>query len=97
MANNFKIGEVGETVITRGLAAALEKSEQLKEDLSNAWAQYVNCEWGILGEDDKQMNDSAVQNKDDRILARYKTTEGDIYIITEWDRSYTTFMFCDEY
>ena len=94
----MEIGEVGQTVITKGLAAALENNDKLLKDIQAAWEKYQKCDWGILGEEAKEMNNKAVKEpKSDRILARYKTIEGDIYIITEWDRSYTTFMFCDEY
>lgn len=94
-----KIGEVGEVVITRLLAAAQEDNAQMQDDIKRAWEQYIICNWGgILGEEDKALNDNAVKNpKSDRILARYKTCKGDIYIITEWDRSYTTLLFCNEY
>lgn len=45
----------------------------------------------------KKMNDSAIKNNDDRILAKYNYGETAIYIITEWDRSTTTILFVDEY
>lgn len=94
----MEIGEVGKTVITRGLAAALENDEGLQKEIYKAWERYKSCDWGNLGEEDQEMNNNAVKEpRSDRILARYSTTKGDIYIITEWDRSYTTFMFCNEY
>ena len=43
------------------------------------------------------MNDDATKNGDDRIFARYNNEEGDIYIITEYDRSATTILFTYEY
>lgn len=43
------------------------------------------------------MNDDAVKNSDDRIFARYNNEEGDIYIITEWNREVTTILFPSEY
>jgi hypothetical protein len=43
------------------------------------------------------MNDQAVKNGDDRIMGVYPTDEGDIWIITEWDRSVTTILFPSEY
>lgn len=42
-------------------------------------------------------SDAAVKNYNDRIVAKYKTSLGDIFIITECDRSYTTILFADEY
>ena len=43
------------------------------------------------------MNDNALRNGNDRILAAYDTSEGKVYIITEHDRSATTILFADEY
>lgn len=63
-----------------------------------ALARYMRGDWGDLGAEDREMNDNAVKEpQSDRILARYNLKCGSIYIITEWDRSYTTLMFCNEY
>ena len=43
------------------------------------------------------MNDEAIKNGNDRILASYETSKGKIYIITENDRSATTILFTNEY
>jgi hypothetical protein len=50
-----------------------------------------------MGKRDMQSNDDAVKTGNDRILAAYNTSEGKVYIITEWDRSYTTLLFANEY
>ena len=93
-----KIGEIGQTVITRGLDAAIKENDQAAADLWTAYRRYLACDWGELTEEDKAANDAAVKDPgSDRILARYHTAAGDIYIITECDRSATTFLFCDEY
>ena len=55
--------------------------------------RYCKKDWGDIPEEDKRMNDL----DDDRIVARYNSKHGDIYIITEWDRSYTTILFTNEY
>ena len=47
----MEIGEVGQTVITRGLAAALEKNKELSKDVHLAWQRYLQCDWGNLGEE----------------------------------------------
>lgn len=93
-----KIGEVGETVITKILAESAKENAKVQKDIEKAWSQYINCDWGILEDDDKKMNDEAIKDPgSDRILTKYQTAEGNIYIITEADRSYTTLLFCDEY
>lgn len=93
-----EIGEVGEMAMSPGLADALQGDKQLSTDVHIAWQKYLQCDWGNLGEDDKEMNNNAVEDPgSDRILARYPTSQGDIYIITEQDRSFTLIMFCNEY
>ena len=53
---------------------------------------------GNLCPDDAKINDKAVKNGDDRILAMYEDEKyGKIWIITEWDRSVTTILFPSEY
>ena len=89
--------ELGRTVQTRGIAAACEESPKFLKEVYEAFDKYVSCDWGDTCDDDKQLNDSAVENNDDRIVAKYCLSKGNIFIITEWDRSYTTIMFADEY
>ncbi len=36
----MEIGEVGQTVITKGLAAALENNDKLLKDIQAAWEKY---------------------------------------------------------
>ena len=88
--------ELGQIVMTRGIADAME-SEKFAKQVTEALKKYANCNWGITCEDDAAMNDDAVLSGDDRILAVYDTCKGDIWIITEWDRSVTTVLFPSEY
>lgn len=89
--------EIGQVVQTRGIATACEEDDNFNLEVHKAFYRYLKGDWGDLGDEDKALNDSAVENNDDRILASYKLSKGKIYIITEWDRSYTTVMFADEY
>lgn len=43
------------------------------------------------------MNDRAVESGDDRIFSAYTIEGHRVYIITEWDRSYTTMLLAEEY
>lgn len=89
--------KLGQTVQTRGVAAACENNEAFTKEIYSAFNKYIACDWGDTCEEDKALNDSAVANGDDRIVAKYVTSKGNIFIITEWDRSYTTIMFASEY
>ena len=88
--------ETGRLLQTRGIAASIEEAPELLNEIINAFNNYICGNWGQLCEEDKQANEEAIENGG-RILARYKTSQGDIYIITEADRSVTTILFCDEY
>lgn len=90
----FKIGQV---VITRGVNDKIAESIEFSQFILDSIAKYRNCIWGDLPNEDKRMNDLAIKNNNDRIVARYNNEFGDIYIITEWDRSYTTILFINEY
>ena len=88
--------ELGRTVQTAGIANACVDLNFLKE-VQAAFRRYVNCDWGDTCKEDSAMNDNAVADGNDRIVAKYVTSKGNIFIITEWDRSYTTILFADEY
>lgn len=85
--------ELGQTVITANASETLPA-----EEVNQAMARYMSCDWGDLCEEDKQMNDDAVETGDNRILAMYNSSIGkSFYIITEWDRSYTTILLTEDY
>lgn len=93
-----KIGEIGQPTITSHLHEVMQLNPVFELEVYQAFEKYVNCEWGDLDPEDKELNDNAVQEPgSDRILAAYKLSKGKIYIITEWDRSYTTLMFAEDY
>lgn len=84
--------ELGRTVATATVASKVEEGF-----LVPLYLHRHHCgDWGDLCKDDKKANEDALKDGD-RILSAYETSFGRIYIITEWDRSYTTVMFCDEY
>lgn len=87
---SFKTGQI---VITKGIANYVAEDHPFYEFILSSLKRYISCDWGDICDEDKQMNNSAVKNNDDRIVARYNN----IYIITECDRSVTTILFTDEY
>lgn len=89
--------KLGQTVSTIGVKTMMEKNEQFSFEVARSFARYLQYDWGDMCDEDKQLNDDAVEYQNDRILAAYNTCEGKIYIITEWDRSVTTILFADEY
>lgn len=86
----FKTGQI---VVTRGINEEIATNNDFAKFILESLERYKSQDWGDLCEEDKKMNNSAVKNNDDRIVARYNN----VYIITEYDRSATTILFIDEY
>lgn len=85
--------KLGQVVITRSVLNRVTEDFSFYEFILDSLKRYRLFDWGDLPDEDKIMNDSAVKNNDDRVVARYNN----IYIITERDRSVTTILFTDEY
>lgn len=79
--------------------AAADKS--FRDFVTESINKHVNCDWGDLSEEDKALNDRAVESGDGRIFSSYyrvvQNQEESIWIITEADRSATTVLFPYEY
>lgn len=88
--------ELGIIVATRGVADVAVQNPLFKAELANIFARYQRGDWGDLCQEDWVHNDRAVITEE-RVLASYNTSAGKVWIITEWDRSVTTFLFPSEY
>lgn len=89
--------DLGQTVMTKGVAIAVNEDKEFRKFVQESFKKYCEADWGDTCEEDKELNDQALESGD-RILAVYKK-EGleTIWIITEWDRSATTILFPHEY
>jgi hypothetical protein len=85
----------GRTVATQGAIAACPPAYLLE-----CLQRHVHGDWGSVCDEDKRSNDAAVSGGD-RILSAYPIDpekpckgygENCLWIITEWDRSVTTFL-----
>ena len=86
--------DLGQTVATPGALAALEKSG---DNPGKFITMHAQGDWGTMCDEDKQLNDKAVDGGD-RLMSSYLLSDGTkIWIITEWDRSVTTILLPDEY
>jgi hypothetical protein len=83
---------LGRTVMTRGIQELVECGL----NVSGLLERHAGGDWGDVGAYDWQINDDALEN-DGRILSSYKTEAGEVWIITEADRSATTVLLPDEY
>lgn len=87
--------ELGQTVVTRGVAEVME-NEEFSKFLTESIIRHANGDWGDMCEEDKETNDYAVDHEE-RIFSAYEKGDWKIWIITEWDRSVTTVLFPSEY
>ena len=88
--------ETGELITTIGINEAIKSDEIFENELRKCWDRYINLDWGEIDDYDKSVNEEALEIGE-RIFAKYETTKGDIFIITERDRSCTTILFANEY
>ena len=84
--------QTGQIVATPG---ALELAGQ-GVDLLAYLQRHLAGDWGDLCPEDKAENDFSLQHGY-RLLSAYDTPSGKLWIITEADRSATTFLLPEEY
>lgn len=92
-AIKFKPGQV---LATTALCEAIFAQDGDTNILHPLLARHLSGDWGTVCAEDKRANEYALKNSE-RILSRYEHGEISIYIITEWDRSYTTIMRVQDY
>jgi len=85
---------LGEIVATRGALAAMDAAGQSPLEFL---CRHIRNDWGEVCADDWKLNDESLESGD-RILSTYRTNKGErLWIITESDRSSTTYLLPDEY
>ena len=90
---------LGQIVATPAALEAIEASGQSPADFLR---RHANRDWGDLGDEDKRLNDEAIQDGS-RILSAYHTSDGaKLWIITEAEddsgqRAATTILLPEEY
>ena len=84
---------LGRLMATPGAIQHLSEHDLSPLDLIT---RHINGDWGDLGVSDKKLNDEAISDGS-RILSAYIVAGEKLYVITEWDRSYTTVLMASEY
>lgn len=84
---------LGQTFITPGAEEALQISGQTAIEFLR---RHMSCDFGQLSEDDLRENQLALR-KGFRLLSNYRIGKGQLWIITEADRSSTTILLPSEY
>jgi hypothetical protein len=86
--------ELGGVVVTAG---AEELLATLNLEPAILIARHVTGDWGELCKEDQQENERAVK-KSGRVFSSYALPDNHkVWVITEWDRSYTTILLPEEY
>ena len=89
--------ELGNVVMTRGIAARIRDEGLYPPELMKALARHAEGDWGeALCIEDVAANDSALADGG-RLLSAYQIGGIKVWIITEWDRSATTILLPAEY
>ena len=92
--------EIGQLVATAGVAQMMKEDKAFAAFAKNSFARFLGCDWDEMDDRDKDQNESALKNNDDRLFAAYENKEHPdwkLWIITEWDHSATTLLFPSEY
>jgi hypothetical protein len=85
---------LGQVVATPGALTALREAKQNPLELLK---RHQSGDWGVMPEEDKHENDYSVHHGL-RIVSAYVLHTGiKLWLITEWDRSVTTFLLPMEY
>lgn len=92
-----KTFEIGKLVATRAVSDRMDSDEKFDTFCQVCMHRYFNADWGDLDEEDRALNDEAIESGD-RIFASYIYEDGEkLWIITEADRSVTTLLFPSDY
>ena len=94
--NEFKepLFPLGQIVATPGAVEAMGEANQDPRELLY---RHVTGDWGDLVDEDKAENEFALQRQL-RVFSSYRLTTGTkLWLITEADRSVTTFLLPSEY
>lgn len=78
-----KYFNMGKLTASRSVFDHMKRSERFSLEVDLSLQRYAIKDWGILSDEDKQLNDEALNYPEDLyLLAAYQTCLGKIYIIT---------------
>lgn len=74
---------MGKIVVTHGINEAMKENPQFAREVNDCLQRYAVKDWGNLSEEDKQVNEDALQYPDDLyLMGAYQTCKEKIWIIT---------------
>lgn len=88
---------IGRPVMTQGVNELLGDEAQGRAIALDLLLRHQTGDWGDMDASDKAANDRALKTGE-RIFSAYHLKDGTrVWVITEWDRSYTTILLPEEY
>lgn len=88
--------KINKLYMTRSINDNIAENSDFSKFICDSIGKYNEQNWGEVSQEDRELNDIAV-NSENRIIAKYSYRERSIFIITEWDKKYTTILFVEEY
>ena len=82
---------------TKGVYEACKSNWGFYKEVISALSKFLVNDWGDTCLSDKTTNNQAVEKRYGHIIAKYITSRGDIYVVTEIDSTTITILFADEY
>lgn len=82
--------------MTKAVAHRIDTDSEFAWGVIAAYDKYIHQNWGDTSENDKPLNDEAVETKD-RIIAAYNIGDERIWLITDYGHEQTTILFPNEY
>ncbi len=100
--------DFGEVMTTKSISYHEKNNPAFHNEIVDCFQRHISCDFGIVCKEDKEANLEDIKNNEGRILSRYKTSQGDIYINTQMEaydfkdnepifKKITMIMFCEEY
>ncbi len=95
--------DTGPVVMTIGVRGIVNRGPQETSIIRECLERHCRGDGGDLCDDDKQLNQNSLNKEKrtgrsyDSLFSSYKTDAGNIYVITECDRSVTTILLSEEY
>lgn len=78
-----KFFNMGQILVTKGIADAMKENTRFTVEVSLSLQRFSVKDWGNLCDEDKKVNEDALEYPDDLyLLGAYDTSKGKIYIIT---------------
>lgn len=97
-----KYFNIGKVVVSYKVSKLLVQNKQFAREIDLSLRRFCVKDWGIISNEDKQINEEALQYPDDLyVLGSYRTCCGKIWIITNRatgnpGENVTTVLFPDE-